>query len=826
MVSKMVLISDIMTPRNEVLKGNFQGVIQTHKVNTKESRLESNPQEFLDITYPSSVLKEILEKTYEKKSEISNQGGFLLSGPYGSGKSHSLITLYHIFNNPQIGNKWAKKWDIEFEAPDNSKSIIISTRNFDEDYLWTPIFEQLGRKDLLEKVRKYPTINQIEELLDNKPVAIFIDEIENWYGSFDSEKESDKIERNETFLEHLLEVANDPHENLFVFITFLEEKEGLKTIFNRTKPVRKDISSTADRERVVLHRLFENTKSINDDKVEDIIEKYIEKYQEPIKIDDKLKYKRKMIKTYPFHPILLETLTEVYEAASENQNIRGMLNILADTIRETFDKKDLILLSDIDENALRGMNLRLVEQYDSDLKKVKEINFGKEILKTILIFTIDEKKRGATESDILLSTFSPTEGSTINQIVMDLENVYGKPHYLYRENGIYLFKMDLNVFALLEREKNRIKDEEAYKRVAELVKKDVFKNNALISNFEEIPDNNKIKIVVSLDSWGTDEILKNKLNEFYNGKKWQNTFIIILPETETVLTFEVNEKTKKMIAAEKLVDQVDDKERNKLQKVIKDEKKTINEKIMNLYGRMVKWTSRDGELVQRLININPDLSTIRDKAGNDPSLCADFIVREIKEKPDGVRIEDIINNFRQFRRFPLILDEEIINRSIRSLKRDKRIIIQGQKGRWYIEDDPKTLELEFAIFDPKYGPVNENEEGTEVIVEKNEVKTQESSIENGESLGNGSNGENEVKVEDIRKKQILNLKGNSTRVILSQLEARTSEKDQFSEITIKYDFKDNISKKDMMKFIKGLPSMQDDSKIEADVISWREQDAN
>ena len=112
---------------------------------------------------------------------------------------------------------------------------------------------------------------------------------------------------------------------------------------------------------------------------------------------------------------------------------------------------------------------------------------------------------------------------------MDLENIYGKPHYLHKDNEIYLFKHDINIFALVEREQVKISEEDIKHKISEIVKKEIFDNRAFIYEFDEIPDDSKVKIVISLDSWGTNEDLKNKLNEFYRAKTWQNTFIIILP---------------------------------------------------------------------------------------------------------------------------------------------------------------------------------------------------------------------------------------------------------------------------------------------------------
>ncbi len=809
----MYKIKDILKPREEVLQGAFQGVIQTHKVDTNENRLENNPEEFLQITYPSSALKRTLERIEEKLLSKSNQGAFLLVGPYGTGKSHTLITLYHLFNNPLLAKKWGQRWKIDFELPKNSKSIIISTRRYAEKYIWKPIFNLLGKEDLLKSIKMFPTIDQIEELIGNEVVAIFIDEIENWYGSFDPKTQAHLIERNETFLEHLFEVANDPKKNLFIFITFLEEKEGLKKIFNRTKPIRIDVSAIEDREKVILHRLFEDINSVNKEKIENIVTKYIESYTYPIKIEDPLQYKHRMIRTYPFHPLLLDTLIQIYEAATERQDIRGMLNVLADAVKDTYAKKDLILLADIDENAFRGIDLHLVEKYSFDFQRVKNIGYAKEILKTILIFTLNEKTHGATESDILLSIFSPTQGHTLNSILVDLENIYGKLHYLHRENEIYLFKHEINLYALLEREKNKISDDEIKRKIAEIVKRDIFDNRAFIYGFDEIPDDNKVKIVVLLESWGVNDQLKNKLNEFYKGRTWQNTYILILPEVKNVISFEILEKAKRLIAAEVLKNQVKDKE-EKLAKLIQEEKKAIAEKIKSCYGYFIKWVERNGELTYRLINVSADITSIREKTGSDVSLCADFIIEQLKDKPNGLKIEDIINDFKKFRRYPFILSEDIVYRAIRNLHKDKRIIVQGERAKWYIDEIPKNLEPDFVIFDPKYTPSFEHEKEKLIVSEKEEDK---------------ENNLNKIAEEDalftVQKKERkeITLAGNSPRVILSQIEARTSEKDEFEEIKIVYKFNTNLSKQEIMKFIKQLP-LQEDIHIKVEVVFWREKD--
>jgi len=76
----MILIKDIMKPREEIVEGKFQGVIQSHKVDSVEDRLESNPERLFRVTYISSALKRALERVNEKLTGISNQGAILNEG--------------------------------------------------------------------------------------------------------------------------------------------------------------------------------------------------------------------------------------------------------------------------------------------------------------------------------------------------------------------------------------------------------------------------------------------------------------------------------------------------------------------------------------------------------------------------------------------------------------------------------------------------------------------------------------------------------------------------------------------------------------------------
>jgi len=70
------------------------------------------------------------------------------------------------------------------------------------------------------------------------------------------------------------------------------------------------------------------------------------------------------------------------------------MNVLADTVRRLYEETDLIITSDIEVAAFRGINQTLFNRYVSDLDSVEDIDYGQELLKTILLYTLDERSDG------------------------------------------------------------------------------------------------------------------------------------------------------------------------------------------------------------------------------------------------------------------------------------------------------------------------------------------------------------------------------------------------------------------------------------------------
>jgi len=137
------------------------------------------------------------------------------------------------------------------------------------------------------------------------------------------------------------------------------------------------------------------------------------------------------------------------------------MNVLADTVRRLYEETDLIITSDdIEVAAFRGINQTLFNRYVSDLDSVEDIDYGQELLKTILLYTLDERSQMASVTECLVGTYKP-EKNSVSKLDMSLQNLYGTAHYLDRDGqkDNYYITEDPKLTALVTREQERVLEE-------------------------------------------------------------------------------------------------------------------------------------------------------------------------------------------------------------------------------------------------------------------------------------------------------------------------------------------------------------------------------
>jgi hypothetical protein len=841
-----VTISDILTPRDEVVDREFQGVLHAHKVGSDSGdRLETDPDRLLSMTYPSNALLNVFDRVDDKLQGRDSQGGILLTGPYGSGKSHGLLTLYHMFDAPGAGQQFIDEWDIDLDLPDTADATVLSTSETDADYIWDPIFRDLGREGLLDDIDRYPTTDHIEELVGDDNVAIFFDEIETWWGSFGPEEDEQLLNRNEFFLQNLLEVANDPDHDLFVFITLLDKNQDIRRILDRTNPYDEDLNTTGDRERIILHRLFETGRDeIDESAVRDIVENYVENYSPPIQLDESKRFENRMVETYPFHPNLLDLLDSIYEAARERQNVRGAMNVLAETVRQNYRETDLLITCDVSPRAFRGINRTLFNRYSSDLDTVDDIEFGEDLLRTILLYTLDHREQMASVTNALLGTYKPSK-TTVDQLHMSLESLYGTAHYLDRDSSKenYHITEDPKLTALVTREQERALDsnrEAIEETLVDVVRNDVWDGNVHIYPEDDIPDNDSISVVVTLEKESNGS-LKDTLDDFYDDHKYANTYLFVTPKKEVRNDTDIIRKAARVLGAENLRGKVDD-EKGELESLIRDERRELRNELESRYGKWVKWTQnpRTGNLGIRRMDVEASVSDVRNKVGSDKTYVGEEILAQIDDAPSGIPVGSMLNDFKQFRKMPVLVDDEVFYSAVRKLHRDEAIVLEGDRARYYVaehDEYPSEISDELTIHDPDDLPESVFEEEDEGEGDGGEVGTEgekggttttvtSGSGDGGTSVsstttagGTTTTGTDDGGTTVTTETTKVELEGNKARVLRSMAESRVNEEtDTATKITLDYDV-DDLSKSELIELLEQLPSADE---IAATVVIERE----
>jgi len=836
----MPTISDSLSPRSEVLEGRFQGVLQAHKVTDGDGRLENDPERLLAATYPSNALRNVFDRVADKLDGRDSQGGILLTGPYGAGKSHGLLVLYHLFNSPSVGQSWANEWDIPIDLPADSQATIVSTSETDADLIWEPIYRSAGREDVLEDIDRYPTTEHVEALAEENAFGVFFDEIESWWESFSEETDRELLERNRFFLQNLLEVSNDPEEDLFAFITLLDRSESLKEILDRTNPHAEDLNATGDRERIIIHRLFEETpRDVDDGEVRAIVERYVDSYEYPIEIDEPKRYENRMVETYPFHPALLDLLDSIYEAARERQNVRGVMNVLADTVRETYDETDLIVTADVNVRAFRGINRTLFNRFTSDKEELDDDEHSVDLLQVILLYTLDDRSQMASTTQCLLGTFKPGE-TTVDRLHMDLEDLYGTAHYLDVQDGSYFITEDPKLTALVAREQERLLDENrdrAIETLVEVVRDHVFNGDVYVYGYDDVPDETQQTFVVTLENKANGS-LTSELGEFFEGKRNQNTVQFITPKQQLLGDDDIVSKAGRVLGAKNLRGKVED-DQGELEPLIRDERRQLQNELEDRYGKWVKWSSTtDGDGVRmRRITVDPSVQAVKNRIGEDTTYVGEEMVARVRDNNGGIRVDSLLNDFHQFRRLPVLLDEDVFYSAVSEFQRAGDIVLEGNRANFYVGDlgqYPSEIEDGMTIHHPENLPdsvfqedTGEDDDGADEGSDGGLSTWGDTDTDDGDE--DSSVTETAVDTDDVEVAEPdqvtetieVDLEGNSARVLRSTAESRINETtDTIEHIRLSYDV-DDLSKPELIEFIEALP---DGQKIDANVVIERDVD--
>jgi len=701
-ITESTILSD------EVKSGQVYGVVQLYKVLDDRPALEKSPGDVFARTYLTEALKTALDQIRHKFTGQDPRGSLVFTGGYGSGKSHQLLALYHALAHPGLAAQWLTRHGYDEPLPtlDNLVVIVLHTARVDYNNLWEPVFQQLGAEDVLHRVKRYPTIPQIRQALGGRPVVVIVDEIENWYETILPQRagtaETSRA-ANRTFLQHLLEVANEPDVPLMVLFSLIRENPDIVDVIDRTGPISINLSTAADRKDILLYRLFE---SIDGQAADEMVSRFTELYRErrfAVPMGDYDAYRARMRRVYPLHPELLRVLFERYSTASNYANTRGILYLLAAILRERAGKTPLLLTSDVDaarfDDQLVVLDRPLVEATARDIERVGHIEYGREILSAVLLYSINrEQQIGAEGTEIVLGVATPEINP--NDVLLGLNRLLGRAWHLHKLNGRYAVRVEENVFAVVQNRARDVGEMVATQRIARVLAKKVLGGNAYVyeNEIDEIPDDRHLKVVVSLRALDTDQ----DVYDIYHGRRYQNRVVVLAPLTGDLRKDQgLLDKARRIIGGEEIKKDVSEERAAKVQDIIDEELRELKERLKARFGFWHKVSvmvseGPDGQRLEkeavRKIQVEANTAGLLERAVSDIARVKEKILDVLHGRgPKGLRADLLYGDFYTLRRYPTVFDATQVTAALKELCKEEQLYIEGHKGRNFFGETPYGL---------------------------------------------------------------------------------------------------------------------------------------
>jgi hypothetical protein len=134
------------------------------------------PEDFFEETYFTSGMKSLIKNSFDRLSGKGEESVFRLSQAMGGGKTHSMIALGLLAENPSI----RKSIYPEIEGDQQVRVAVISGRMTMRHCIWGEIADQLGKLKLFSHLvspPEAPSQEEWQELLTGQPTILLFDEL-------------------------------------------------------------------------------------------------------------------------------------------------------------------------------------------------------------------------------------------------------------------------------------------------------------------------------------------------------------------------------------------------------------------------------------------------------------------------------------------------------------------------------------------------------------------------------------------------------------------------------------------------------------------------
>lgn len=496
----------VVTPHADIRQGRFDASVfaaDLGEVLANRGAVDyRDPATFFAKTYLTRNLSSLLKEVMGRIGGTGKADPVIqLQTPFGGGKTHSLLSLYHTFKTPNEVGKLASVKALLDSAglktiPTASVACLVGTAlNVNSDRtLWGELAHQLGGERLYRLVAKdderktAPGTKLLGQLLEEAgPSLILIDETLEYLVKAGAVPLGDTTLRSNTlaFLQELgIAVANSQRAVLVATLTSLTAEhldegmvrtlQSLEKVLGRVEKVRMPVEG-AEVYEVIRRRLFEDLGDPAQHRA--TAEAYFAMYQklgEDVPgVSREPSYRDSLVAAYPFHPELIAALYERWGTIQEFQRTRGVLRLLAYVISDLYQRKDnehLIQSGSINlaSSELRGELVKFVGntfhsvvQSDIAGKEAKAPEIDRQLGSEYAKESVSEKlaraifmysfggghQRGATLPQLRLAVLNPEMAPPF--VPDALGRMTKRLWYLYFDSGLYCFESRPNLNRIL-----------------------------------------------------------------------------------------------------------------------------------------------------------------------------------------------------------------------------------------------------------------------------------------------------------------------------------------------------------------------------------------
>jgi hypothetical protein len=374
----MKTLFELCEPRADVLAG---GIRESEFAADLAQVLRGQaPPEYQDAatffanTHPTEGLKRLLDSVCRR---ISGKGGeasaiFRLDTQYGGGKTHALIALAHVAANarkvPNIGEfvdpSLLPKGKVRVAAFDGENADPINGRDMGDGVRaftpWGELAYALGKKAGYETLRKSdeqrraPGAENVRALFNGEPAIILLDELSIYLRKVKGREDAAQLT---PFLTVLFKAVESSPGAALVFTLAIgkgnratdaygEENEFVAHRLAEAESVaaRKAtlLDPTSEREtvHVLRRRLFSRIDQVG---AAEVAEAYRDLWSRNAgdlpaqKINEDRT--ADLLAGYPFHPALMEVLTDKLATLANFQRVRGMLRLVTQTVGHLWQER-------------------------------------------------------------------------------------------------------------------------------------------------------------------------------------------------------------------------------------------------------------------------------------------------------------------------------------------------------------------------------------------------------------------------------------------------------------------------------------------------------